>query len=389
MYQLSPAIKKAILIYTLIGLMQIIYLFILTTPNPYHILSFAILFLAGCLSLFITTRGFYLINIQYFQSKVYTFLFILSLVSIISTSRFDYIINTIDYGLASTRLSEDIGRGGFFSVINAMFYPLGMLAVFQKKNNIRSMVIFSTLIITIIDIVFIGTRNAPFFIFIYFFIFNSNIKFNIKYCALIILIAISLLYAFEITTRERSGFAGIASDYWYFKAIDSDVMSGSILNLSIFDWAYSNLWGLLPFFYFIAYVSHSIADFTTFIINYSSWFNPTFAHLTDQLMIYIFGDRSFYQETIESMRVRSGYYQTMYTSLLIDFGILFIGLFPLYFILKNYNKFIPIRILLICFISLSLIENYFIQGLKPLHFLFFIFYFLLFIKATCYTVKQA
>lgn len=380
MYQLNRALNKAIFIYGSISFFQLIYILILTEPNLGRILSFFCLFFIGSLLLFIVSRNLNVIRLEYFESKLYKSIFILTFFSILLTSRSEYIVNTLNYGLASTRLNEDIGGGGLFSIINAMFYPLGMLAVYHKKDKFRIMVIILTLLVATVDIVFMGTRNTPFFIIIYFFIFNSEIKIKFIYSAYLILAIFLLMYAFEFTTRERSGFIGVANEYWYFKATESDVMSGSTLNLSIFDWAYQNFWGLLPVFYMIAYISHSIADFTTFITNYSSWFYPTFAHLLDQLAIYVFSDRSSYQEIMSSMRVRSGYYQTMYTSVIIDLGILVIGLFPLYFAFYNFYKFIPFRILLICFISLSLIENYFIQGLKPLHFLFYIFYFIFFIN---------
>lgn len=384
MYKLNFALKKAKLIYGSIGLLQFIYVFILTELNYGHILCFLILFFLGWLLLYVVGRRMSEVAFSCFDSILYKAIFIIAFASIVLSSRYEYIINTLSHGLADTRLSEDVGRGGISSVINAMFYPLGMLAVYHVKGKFRTIAIMLTMMVAVIDIVSIGTRNTPFFIFIYFFIFNSELKIKIKYAMHLIVAVFLIIFAFEATTRERSGYVGFANEYWYFKAIESEVMGGSILNISIFEWAYENFWVLLPFYYLIAYISHSIVDFFTFINNYTSWFDPTFAHLLDQLSMYTFADRSVYQDVIGAMRVRSGYYQTLYTSIIIDMGILFVIFIPAYMIFSNFKKFIPFGILLICFIVLSLIENYFIQGLKPIHYLFFIIYFMLFIKIPKY-----
>ena len=348
MYQLNIPFKKALFIYGSIGFLQFIYIFILTELNFGHVLSFLTLFFLGWLLLFVISRRMSEVAFNYFESKLYKVIFIIAFISIVMTSRYEYIFNTLSHGLADTRLSEDVGHGGFYSVINAMFYPLGMLAVYHVKSKFRTLAIMLTLMVAIVDIVSIGTRNAPFFIFVYFFIFNSELKINIKYFLNLIIVMFLLIFAFEATTRERSGFVGFANEYWYFKAIESEVMSGSILNISIFDWAYQNFWVLLPFYYLIAYISHSIVDFFTFITNYTSWFDPTFAHLLDQLSMYTFSDRSTYQDIIGTIRVRSGYYQTLYASIIIDtpFTFPFIGGLSLVIVIvtlyKSFNSFLSL-----------------------------------------------
>jgi hypothetical protein len=173
---------------------------------------------------------------------------------------------------------------------------------------------------------------------------------------------------------------GDAADYWYWKSTESEVISSSTLNVGIYEWANENCWALLPIFYLISYISHSIPDFAIFFKNYSSWFEPSFAHFWDQIALYTFSDRTSAAAIMDSLRVRAGFYQTAYTSLIIDFGLFIFFLPILFFFISLREYFLSLRILLLIFLSLSLIENYFFQGLKPLHYLYFMIFFHMFVK---------
>ncbi|WP_412051281.1 hypothetical protein ACK6D9_08135 [Hoeflea sp. Naph1] len=373
--------KNAIFIYTIIGLIQLFYLTVLCVPNYAHIVLFFSLFAIGFVILEKVGAVIFTSQINSFQSKIFICIFIAVFTSIIVSSRLPIINNTIKFGLSNTRGYFLSDAYSYFSIINAMFFPLGMLLIFYKNCIEKYVMIASVIVVCLADIIFIGARNSSFFMFVYYFIFLVDIRyFNKTKIVIIFACVLSIILLFEASTRIRSGFVGDPSEYWLPKIFYSNISDSSYLNVNAIIWLSELTWMLLPIIYLIMYISHSIADFYVFLINYNSYLVPTFAHLLDQLALYTGQDRSINQDIISVMRVRSGYYQTAYASIIIDYGFI-IFIFPLiYIILKKSNMYYAVNVLLLVFTSLSLIENYFYQGLKPLHFFYFLVYYWIFVR---------
>lgn len=377
LYHFHDAISKSIFVFVIISLCQLFYLTVLTIFNWYHFSLWLVLFCGGLFGIKLLGLILRRREIILFSGKAYIILWLICGVSLLYTSRIDYIFSTLNFGLAATRSSEVVGGGGLFSAINAMFFPLGMLAVFHEKGLSRSFVISITILIAVSDILFMGVRNGPFFLFLYFYIFNDNTRLTgLKIFSWLFVV----VFFFEYTTRVRSGHDGDVLSYWYWKATESEVSGGSILNFYVYDFAEMFIPILLPFFYLIAYISHSVPDFFSFFIEYDAFFEPTFLHLRDQLALYTFSDRSNLQADMATLRVRSGFYQTAYTSLLIDFGFILPLMGFIFFTFSRVAFITPIVILTLMFACLANIENFFFQGLKPLHHLYYVIFFLIFVR---------
>jgi hypothetical protein len=272
-------------------------------------------------------------------------------------------------------------RGGLFSIINSMFYPLSMLSVFIKDGKQKVAIRVMLIVVLLIDVLFLGTRNAPFFILLYLLVFNKSlIEFRFKTIWYLFLVVLVMTLLFFYTTTARSGVVDNLADYWFWKSTESAIFESGKVNFAFYEWINENIPFILPFLYMISYISHSIPNFHLFIISDFNWFNPTFAHFLDQIALYTFGDREVYQNLIAESRVRYGYYQTLYTSLIIDFGILSIfGALILFIFLRCPQQFMALKILMIMFFMLSSIENYFYQGLKPLHYFYFVTFYYIFV----------
>jgi hypothetical protein len=378
-YNFHGAISKSIIVFVTISLCQLFYLTVLTIFNWYHFFIWLVLFCTGLFGIKILGLILRGREIIFFSNKVYIVLWLICGVSLLYTSRIDYIFSTLNFGLAATRSSDVVGGGGWSSVINAMFFPLGMLAVFYEKGFSRSFVISTTIVIAVLDILFMGTRNGPFFVFLYFYIFNDRASLTrLKVFSWLFVVVLF----FEYTTRVRSGHDGDVLSYWYWKATESEVSGGSILNFYVYDFAEVFIPILLPFFYLIAYISHSVPDFFIFLVEYDAFFEPTFLHLRDQVALYTFSERSDLQADMATLRVRSGFYQTAYTSLLIDFGFI-LPIMAIIFVTLSRVVFItPIVILTLIFACLSNIENFFFQGLKPIHHLYYFIFFSIFVRVS-------
>jgi hypothetical protein len=369
----GKACKNAFAIYFFILAIQFFYLTVLTKVEYINIIVFFILGVLGGSLLWVVSKnikGYFLIR---FNSNIFIVLFILTAITTILLSRYEYILNTISNGLVDTRLNTAVGAGGLYSILNVMFYPLAMLGAFYKKPSWQFHFIFYvTILVCAIDVLFLGTRNSVFFVLLFRFLFSESEFCHIskKFIFYSILMAIIFFIAFEYTTRERSGFNGDAIDYWFEKSMYSNVMSSSILNVNVYRFFGDISYIFLVLFYLIAYLTHSVPEFILFIQNFKEW-QGTLAHLQQYYLLYTFQDSSLLINYLEYLRFRSGLYQTLYASLIVDFGVWTI-FFPLLLILMHkVRSLVVLQLYILPVIMLSSIENYFYTGLTPLRFFLF------------------
>ncbi|WP_162049043.1 hypothetical protein [Fluviibacter phosphoraccumulans] len=209
---------------------------------------------------------------------------------------------------------------------------------------------------------------------IFWFLFSENFDFKngVKGYISLLFISVVFLTGFEYTTRVRSGFEGDPLDYWLEKAVESQVMAASELNTSTYESFGAVSSAFLPLFYLVAYVSHSIPEFLTFIRNFDNWFG-TLAHLHLYYLAFTFQNTALVDEYLAILKFRPGYYQTFYASMIVDFGVfaLLVPAFAIVAFLKK-NTFLIAKIYLVPVFVLSTIENYLYTGLTPLRFLIFI-----------------
>lgn len=367
--------SKSFSLFFIIILTQLFYITVLTKFEFQNLASLAIVGLVSSFLLNCVIKGSDEWSVQRFRSRWFTLLFFASAISTLLLSRSEYISSTIINGLAATRLDVSIGGGGWYSLLNSLFYPLALLSAFYKKDCWESGVFFIlTLTVCIIDVVFIGTRNSVFFVIIFWFLFSENFDFKngVKGYIALIFISVIFLTGFEYTTRARSGFEGDPLDYWLEKAVESRVMAASELNTSTYESFGAVSSAFLPLFYLVSYISHSIPEFLIFIRNFDNWFG-SLAHLHVYYLTFTFQDAALVDEYLAFLKFRPGYYQTFYASMIVDFGI-FVLLVPAFAIvgLLKKNSFLITKIYLAPVFVLSTIENYLYTGLTPLRFLIFI-----------------
>lgn len=382
-YSLNHACAKSKFFLIFIAILQFFYITILTEFDPLSFFILLILTAFGYLFLSIISLDLSRVFILKFKSNVFKLLFFISFFTTLLFSRGEYIVSTITYGLAYTRLNQDLGSGGIYSFINVIFYPFALLSVFYDKSRWESR-LFAIMIFVVcaIDIFFLGTRNSVFFAIFFILIYSNSysVKFSFANCAILFFIFCAAIYLFEYTTRVRSGFEGVPSNYWLEKSLYSEATSMSRMNVELYEFMDANFWYALPLFYFISYVSHPVVEFSYFLKNYSEWLIPYIAHLKIYFLNFTFQDSSGQIELLEVLRIRSGFYQTMYASLIVDFGLWFFLLFPLYLILRFLPRFYVFQVYLLPVISLSAIENYFYTGLTPVRAVVFIIFGFFFLK---------
>ena len=366
---------KAYFVIATILLLQLFYISVLTRIDYKNILTLLVVGCIGFLLLRIILKGSKNWRLQRFESKIFIFLFFLSAASTFFFSRFEYITSTINQGLEATRLDESLGAGGWYSPLNSMFYPLALLSVFYKKNRWEyHAFFFFTLLICAIDLLFIGTRNSVFFVLFFRFLFsesNSKKKYNIRYYLYLVIISLFLFFAFEYTTRERSGFEGLPVEYWMWKSVNSEAMASSVVNVDVYNYFGDISYFFLVFFYICSYISHSVPEFLVFIENFNNWLG-SLAHLRLYFSAFTFQDTSYLNDYVATLRYHSGYYQTLYASLIVDFG-LYIFFLPFAAVLMyGRKKYLVLKIYLVPVLILSPIENYLYTGLTPLRFFIFL-----------------
>ena len=370
-FEFKPLINRGFYFFSLLAFTQFFFLTVITAPKFEYILTFLAVYLTSGFFLYFLSIRLLRWRIYYFNNNYYLFLLMLTFLSTLLTSRFSYIEGVLENGLAATRSDKSIGSGSFFTAINLLFYPLACLLIFHKKNLKRKIGLLLTIISMIIDTAFIGTRNIPFFIAIIFLLSAQN---NIK--NRLVLSLVVAFISFNLTTFFRSG-TDLANfqTYWLWKSTKSGIYDSFSVNTSLIYYLNENTPFLIPLFYLIGYISHSIGDFFVYLNKSSDFLVPHFVHLADQIALYTFSDRTEFSAQIEALRIRGGYYQTFFTSAIIDLGFLLPYLLLIIIFISRFRFFLGFLFMLYFWTILAPIENYFFQGLKPIRFFAFYLFF--------------
>ena len=306
------------------------------------------------------------------HEKIFLIFFLLTFVSTILSSRLDYILSTITFGLAETRNSVPSKAGGTFSFLNAFFYPLALIALLTNWRQRLSICLL--LPILVIDVIFLGTRNSVFFVIVFWFI-HSVPKLSIKKYALLgLLIVSTLVLAFEYTVFERSAVGKERQQYWESKIDYTHVGSLNSTNPELHGLANKVHWGIYPTAHLISYLSHSTSEFVYFVREAEHKILPSFLHVQDKIRMATFQDRSLVQEQLADAKGRYGFYQTMFATLQIELGVFWV---PCLFILLLWFRFgglvskIAGSYFVVIF-ALGLVENYLFTGLTIIRFGIFV-----------------
>ena len=304
------------------------------------------------------------------NSQIFSALFLTSFFVVFTFSRHSYIISFFVKGMYLTRGSEEVGQGGVYSAITILFYPLCIILAFIDIPRVRYYC-YSVLMLCImaIDLVIIGTRGVPVFVFL-FHLAMSRVNFrSLKTILGILFLTFIFLVLFDYQTKARSLDSSTVGWDWsealkYSWLMDIlKINDATILLVS----EYTSF--LLPLIFFMQYLSHSIAEFAQLLGDGRYGLMGSGLYIFDQFCIVAGGDRSALKTLIEEMNPRAGLYQTLYSSLLFDFG--FLGILLCFFVIFAYylassRKFVELNaftIYVVVLIDVSSIENYIYNGL--------------------------
>ena len=360
--------------------LQLLYYFFIVEFEAIYVTTVIVLFLfLAAFLVFISPIEHREFSIKH--EKIFLIFFLLTFVSTILTSRFDYILSTMTFGLAETRNTVSSVAGGPFSFLNVFFYPLALIALLANWR--RRLSIFLLLPILVIDVIFLGTRNSVFFVIVFWFI-HSVPRLSIKKYALIgLLIISSLVLAFEYTVFERSAVEKERPQYWESKIEYTHVGSLNSTNPDLHGLAKQVHWGIYPVAHLISYLSHSTSEFVHFVREGEHKIFPSFLHVQDKIQMATFQDRSLTQGQLADAKVRYGFYQTMFATLQIELGAFWL---PSLFILLLWLRFggfvskITGSYFVVVF-ALGLVENYLFTGMTIIRFGIFVLLGVCFLKS--------
>jgi Ca2+/Na+ antiporter len=286
------------------------------------------------------------------------------------SSRLPYIQSWFADGLLATRQNEELGSGGWTSAFSIFFYPLAILLAFcTMPRNIYRRLMFGVLVVCAIDLVFLGTRNAPMFV-LTFHALTFPLKLRARFLPLIGAALALFVALFSYSTANRAAESADGTFDWL--VLFEFTASAEVLKIDRNTVAPVAQWapGLLPAIFLSHYLTHSIAELNEFVGLTEKLPRGGLYYFRDQLCVIGLCNREDSLAKIESINPRPGVYQTMWASLILDFG--WTGAFAL-FTLAIAITYAAQRqrrdelgmgvVLLTQMIMLSPIENYFYNGL--------------------------
>ncbi len=300
--------------------------------------------------------------------KVLATLLLVALVFKLS-SRAPYIQSWLSVGLLETRNNAELGGNGWSTYGSIFFYPLSILLVFCTiPTKIFRALLFSVLLIIAIDFIAIGTRNAPVFVLI-FYLLSWPVRFKLKkHMPMIFVLSILFVLIFNYSTTHRTQAFQEGGGYLllFEFTISSEIMK---IDDEIVAPLAREIPELMPVIFLSHYLTHSIGELRYFIDISDQLSLGGFYGIKDQLCVVGICDRVESQRAIENANPRAGVYQTMWTSLMLDFGYLgallvYLGFVcALYFTQLGRKKIKISLIVCVVMIMVSSVENYFYNGL--------------------------
>ena len=287
-------------------------------------------------------------------------------------SRIPYMSSWFAEGLYGTRANMDLGVSGVASYFNIFFYPLAIILAFTILPKRSYLVAISCVIIMcLIDLVFIGTRNAPVFVLLFHFLSApASYKPTMKSIGIMVLVVVVFTGIFSYSTIHRSYDSIEGSFDWL--TIFEKTGSAQILkiNRNVVEPLSEYVPAVLPAIFLSHYVSHSIGEMAHLLEIRNEMSFGNLVYLADQFAGIGLGSRQYTDWAIESANPRAGVYQTIFSSLFFDFGIagavllwlILLLLISLWHLLRPNHMSLGV-ILSSVVIAVGPIENYLYNGL--------------------------
>jgi hypothetical protein len=285
-------------------------------------------------------------------------------------SRSPYILSWMITGLYETRKNENIGVGGLISYINIFFYPLSILLAFVKTPKlVYRWLMMCIIFMCCIDFMILGTRNAPLFVLAFHLFSYPHRLYRKNFIFLMGLVCV-FVAIFSYTTVNRTQESQLGTFDWLVIFEFTGSTENLKINTNISKMLNENAPIFFPVIFLTHYVTHSIAEIALLVSNSADLSIGGGYYLTDQFCAVGICDRITSLAEIENVNPRAGIYQTVWGSLIFDFGLIgaitvWVLLILVMIIWQIYTgaRLSPFTVLVAILVALSPIENYLYNGL--------------------------
>lgn len=309
------------------------------------------------------------VNLWFFQ-LIYLGCFVVTIVF----SRYAYIASFQLAGLLETR-EAGLGGGGITSLITIWFYPLGILLAFLRIPSRRYLILLIPLLIMmVIDMVALGTRNIPFFVLLFHILASNRKLLTVRGVIFAIVTFAAIIALVDYQTKGRSLNTTTVGFDWsrtlqLSRTFDKVPIKDEVIEAS-------GQWSAVgPLVYFTNYISHSQAEFKFLIeqSSYNAFGTPDYT--LDEFCLVLRCDRAPYQTYIAHENPSLGLYMTLFSVPLFDYGYLGTAIIiflsgTLLFVLKPETT-MPLLIFLGVVIVVGPVDNYVYNGLGLARFMLF------------------
>lgn len=369
-------------LFLIISLIQVFHLIFVSKVSLYYLAVWFILFMFGFFFFVWVERFFVAKDWPYINKSFFSVAFFVSFFVTLVFSRFPYVESYVAEGMYLTRQKEGLGSGGWYSFFAVFFYPLSMILAIIDLNK-KKIYLIALFIVLAIDIFVLGTRGAPIFVVLFHALFLRR-KYSLRF--LVPMLLISSLFFVVVFTYQTESRSSTESYEWhstvkYSRLFDNLPVKDLYVEHELPDYFYVSI-------YISQYITHSVSEFSSLLQDGSYDGTGSFNYFLDEVCLVAMCDRSKFQGNISDINSRSGLYQTLYSSLLFDFG--YFGLVFLFFVVIF---FIYIRskisLIFLTYLSMvvafSLIDNYIYNAIGMARFFIFVglFYFLSFRYRLC------
>ena len=328
----------------------------------------ALIFVGGSYLLLIYSKIQERMSWPVFNIKLFTILFLTSFVVTLAFSRMPYVVSFLDNGMYETRLSG-LGGGGWYSYFAILFYPLSIILAFI---NISSKLYYNffvlMMILVMIDLVVLGTRGAPFFVLLFHTLMLRINFFSVRSMVLLFLTVFLLLLLVDYQTQARSLNTLTVGWDWVRTIQYSWIFDNLKVKDSMVSSIDDNAPSVFPLVYLLQYLTHSIAEFKNFLFDAQFDLVGSGLYLQDEICLVVGCARQGIQAMIADINPRVGLYQTLYSSLFFDFGVLGVSCLAItctvYLLFGRVSSiFIAILVYFGVVLAVSGVENYIYNGL--------------------------
>ncbi|SSW69716.1 hypothetical protein AVE30378_03681 [Achromobacter veterisilvae] len=372
-------VMRASVLYALLGLVQLLHITVIADFDIRSLLVWeGTVILGTTLLLLIYLRMGGGVEWPMFNVRIFKWLFLIAASVTLVCSRAPYIFVYLEKGLYLTRLDASVGGGGWYSAFSILFYPLCILLAFidiPRKKYYGYVALM--LVVVAVDFIIIGTRNAPLFVLLFHLLMLRIRFFRFGPICMMAGLMVLMVVLVDYQTRGRSLDVMTVGWDWGATIKYSWIFDNMPARSDVVSSVEEMFPSLLPMIYLTQYLTHSMAEFGAVLSDASLHILGSALYFEDQVCLVLGCNRQAIQEAIQGINPRAGTYQTLYASLLLDFGfggaLILILLLLIYLLSGKINNLASgFVVYMVMVVLVSGIDNYIYNGLGVWRFGIFI-----------------